>query len=97
MEKMHKINKSNILHSQSRPYTKATIGNMLLATFFSNVAALRMECQRNINHALFLTYKTTFGFRQRSQTFTVIVSNNYSRIGGKIGFTIKDKALVINN
>jgi hypothetical protein len=36
-------------------------------------------------------------FRQNVQTFTVIVSNNYVRISGKIGFIIEDKVLIIIN
>jgi hypothetical protein len=33
---------------------------------------------------------------QSSQTVTVIVSNNYSKISGKMGFTIEDKASILN-
>jgi hypothetical protein len=34
--------------------------------------------------------------RQRLRTFPVIVSNNYPRISGKMGFTIENKPLIIN-
>jgi hypothetical protein len=46
---------------------------------------------------LLLTWKTTFRFRQNLEAFTVIESNNYFRIFGKMGFTIDDKALTTNN
>jgi hypothetical protein len=39
----------------------------------------------------------SFHFRQSLRTFPVIVGNNYPRISGKMGFTIEDKALTINN
>jgi hypothetical protein len=45
---------------------------------------------------LTLTLKKSFRFRQSLRTFPVIVSNNYPRISGKMGFTIEDKALMIN-
>jgi hypothetical protein len=41
------------------------------------------------------TWKITSPFRQSLQTFTVIVSNNYPRINGKMGFTIEEKAFLL--
>jgi hypothetical protein len=45
---------------------------------------------------LMLTLKKSFRFWQSLRTFLVIVSNKYARISGKMGFTIEDKALIIN-
>jgi hypothetical protein len=45
---------------------------------------------------MMLTLKKSFQFRQSLRTFAVIVSNNYPRISSKMGFTVEDKALVIN-
>jgi hypothetical protein len=44
---------------------------------------------------LLFTLKTTLRFRQSSQTFAVIVSQNYPRISGKMGFTIEEKAFLL--
>jgi hypothetical protein len=43
-----------------------------------------------------LTYKTNLRFRQSLQTFIEVVSNNYPRISCKIGFTIKEKAFLLD-
>jgi hypothetical protein len=45
---------------------------------------------------MMLTLKKRFQFRQSLRTFAIIVSNNYPRISGKMGFTNEDKALIIN-
>jgi uncharacterized protein YuzE len=49
----------------------------LVSTFFVEMSKKRQRC--------------AFRFWQSSQTVTVIVSNNYLRISGKMGFTIEDK------
>jgi hypothetical protein len=53
----------------------------------------------NLLRCLLLTLKTTFRFRQTLQTFTIIIviNNNYPRISSKMGLTIEDEALIVNN
>jgi hypothetical protein len=58
-----------------------------------------MKYQTNVNFkaTVLLTLKKSFRFLQSLRTFPVILSNNYPRISGKMGFPIEDKALSINN
>jgi hypothetical protein len=49
----------------------------------------------NNNNGVVVNLEKKFQFRQNLRTFPIIVSNNYSRISGKMGFAIEDKALII--
>jgi hypothetical protein len=76
------------------------MGNLpaLLPNATPMVIKFAQKYQKNINFkaiVLLLTLKKVFYFGLR--TFPVIVSNNYARINGKMGFTIEDKTLIINN
>jgi hypothetical protein len=59
----------------------------LVSRFFAEMSKKCIRCA-------VVNLKTTFRFRQSLQTFT---NNNYPRISRKIGFTIEDQALIINN
>jgi hypothetical protein len=53
-----------------------------------------VHCQTDVNYfkatVLSLTLKTVFDFGRAYKPFPVIVSNNYPRISGKLGFIIID-------
>jgi hypothetical protein len=63
-------------------------------------ANFAVNCQTNVNFkatVLSFTLKKKIRFRQSLRMFPVILSNNYPRISGKMGFIIEIKALIINN
>jgi hypothetical protein len=75
-----------------------------LPALLSNASPLvsRFFAKMSKNHQFKTTVcgvnlEKSFRFQQSLRTFPVIVSNNYPRISGKMGFTIEDKALIINN
>jgi hypothetical protein len=72
---------------------------VLLANTTPLVSRFSVKCQRNVSFkatVLMLILIFFFQFRQSLQMFPVTVSNNYSRISGKMSFTIEDKALIID-
>jgi hypothetical protein len=77
------------------------MGNLpaLLPNATPLVADFTVNCQKTVNFkatVLMLTLKKSFRFRQSLRTFPVIVSNNDSRISGKMRFAVVDKAFIIN-
>jgi hypothetical protein len=55
-----------------------------------------VKCQINVNFNV-VNLEKSFGFRQSLRPFPIIVSNNYPKINGKMGFTVEDKELIVNN
>jgi hypothetical protein len=62
----------------------------LESRFFVEMAK---KCQR----CAVLNLESNFSISASLQAFDVIVSNNYSIISDKIGFTMEDKALISSN
>jgi hypothetical protein len=66
----------------------------LVSRFFAEMSKKRQF----LNNGVVINLEKSFRFRQSLRTLTIIiVSIDYPRISGKVGFTIGDKALMINN
>jgi hypothetical protein len=75
---------------------------MYLSTILTSYISVEIVYVTSYTYAvrktvLISSLKKMFKFPQSLRTFPVIVNNNYSRISGKMSFTIEDITLIINN
>jgi hypothetical protein len=85
-------NGENLQNKQEQHFRFVRMGNVpvllpnatpLVGRFFVEISKKHQQC--------------AFRFRQSLQTFTVIVSNNFPRISGKMRLTIEEKAFSLRN
>jgi hypothetical protein len=76
-----------VIKKKNKSQQALQIISHVLAEFYVNFSEISKKYQ--IKAMVLLTLKKSFRFRQSLRTFPVIVSNNYPRISGKVGFTIE--------